>query len=130
KYVIIETDWITGFTYGTLFSLVFVMLVPLIPKYRRIIGTEFSSYRQGCKLLIASEFLTFGANAIYIYAMSLTAVSLVNAIDSFQPFFVLLYAFVVAKYIPEFFKENITPANILKKFLFFGCMVLGVLLVV
>lgn len=130
KYVFTETNWITGFTYGTLFSSIIVGCMLFVPLYRRAILDQWKNYRIYFKYFAAMEFSTFLANVLYTFAVSLTAVTMVHTIGSLQPFFVLLYTFLLKKHAPAFTDTPAPRLGVPTKLFLFTCMVIGVSLVV
>ena len=128
KYIFQEVSWSTGFTWGTLSVLVFSL--PLIFIIRKDIAQQFSIFKAYAHLFIMEEFLSFAGSAAMTFAISLTSVSLVGAIGSFQPLMVLVYALLFGKYFPRAFREDVTGKGIFKKVILFLVMVVGVWMIV
>ena len=129
KYIFTNVNWITGFTWALLFS--FFLLLPLLmlKKTRASIRAQAHVFRKTFHLFALEELLTFGGFAAITYAISVASVTIVNAIGSFQPFFVLLYALIFSRLFPTVFKEKIDRISLLKKMVFFALMISGVILI-
>lgn len=128
KYVVTNVSWSTGFTWGTVFSLLLILPVFLFRKRRREFSTQLPSVWKNLHLFVGESFLTFAGSAAGVFAVSLAPVTLIEGIDSFQPFFVLLYALLFTKFFPKVFKEKISVHAIIKKILLFAIMILGIIL--
>ncbi len=62
-------------------------------------------------------------------AISIGAVTLVNALSSIQPFFVLLFAVLLNQFYPNILKEEVNKSTILIKFFAILLMFIGVILI-
>jgi uncharacterized membrane protein len=129
KYVFTTMSWGTGFTWATLFSFIFALSFLLFPKTRLDIISNIQTFRKNFKLFAFEELLTFAGSAASTLAISLASVTLVSAISSFQPVFVLFYALLLGRFFPKAFKEKLALKNIIKKLLSFVVMVLGVIVI-
>ncbi len=129
KYIFTLMSWGTGFTWATLFSFLFALPLFFITKTRTDIFSQISTFKANFRLFAFEEFLTFGGSAASTFAISLTSVTLVSAISSFQPVVVLIYALVLGRFFPKVFKEDVTAKSILKKTILFILMVLGVIII-
>lgn len=129
KYIFTLMSWGTGFVWATIFSFLFALPLFFITKTRTDIISQIKTFKSNFRLFAFEEFLTFSGSAASTFAISLTSVTLVSAISSFQPVIVLLYALILGPFFPTVFKENITPKSIIKKVILFIMMVFGVILV-
>jgi drug/metabolite transporter (DMT)-like permease len=129
KYLFNIMSWGTGFTWATLFSFLFVLPLIFIKTTRNSIFSQFRTFKANFKLFAFEEFLTFSGSAASTFAISLTSVTLVSAISSFQPVVVLLYALTLGRFFPKVFKEDLTTKNLIKKIILFVIMVLGVIII-
>src|SRR3989344_948631 len=129
KYIFNIMSWGTGFTWATLFSFMFALPLIFIKKTRNGIFSQVKTFKNNFKLFAFEEFLTFSGSAASTFAISLTSVTLVSAVTSFQPIVVLLYALTLGRFFPKFFKEDITTKNLIKKIILFVIMVLGIIII-
>ncbi len=129
KYVFTLMSWGTGFTWATLFSSLFALPLIFIAKTRGDIISQIKTFRANFRLFAFEEFLTFGGSAASTFAISLTSVTIVSAISSFQPVVVLLYALIFGRFFPQVFKEDIATKSLIKKIILFVVMVLGVIII-
>ncbi|MFH1978355.1 MAG: EamA family transporter [Candidatus Aenigmatarchaeota archaeon] len=129
KYVFTIVSWGTGFTWATLFSFLFILPLVFMTKTRHGIKSQIKTFKENFRLFAFEEFLTFSGSAAFTFAISLTSVTLVSAISSFQPVIVLLYALILGRFFPKVFKENITKRSIIRKIILFIVMILGVIII-
>jgi len=128
KYVFISVSWGTGFFWSTLMTVILISLSVLVKNIRLGVMSEWPAFYKNIKIFFLEELLTFGGSAAFTLAISLTSVTLVNAISAFQPFFVLVYAAIFKRYFPRIFKEKLDSMTITKKILLFMVMSIGVVL--
>lgn len=129
KYLFSYTSWATGFSWGVLASVILVLPMLVIKRYREGIISQFSKFKKSFHLFIIEEFLTFGGSGAITLALTLAPVTLVEAVSSFQPIFVLGYAILFSKFKPNVFKEKIDLKNIIKKTILFLIMVIGIVMI-
>ena len=130
KYLFESVSWSTGFVWTTLFSAVIIFSFLLISNIRQDIIKQASNLKRNAPIFAVEELLTFGGSAASTYVISLVSVTLEKSIEAFQPFFVLAYALVLGRFFPQMFHENIERRSLVKKFLLFVIMVVGIVLVV
>lgn len=128
KYLLRFTDFWTIFSYekiGMIFTLIpiiyfgFPDLVSSIKKHgKKVIG-----------FITLSEFIALVGMLFFTIATSLGYVSLVNAVSSIQPFFVLLFAIILSIFYPRILKEEIEKKTIVLKILAIVLMFIGILLI-
>jgi drug/metabolite transporter (DMT)-like permease len=96
----------------------FLTVIPIL--FIKKIRTNFiNSFKKTGKVgflaLIASEIFAISGSISYYIAIYLTHVSVVAAIGSLQPLFVLICAIFLSIFVPKFLKENLNRRNILIK---------------
>ena len=129
KYIFEHASWSTGFFWATISSVVLVLPILFIQKYRTGILSQFSTFKKNFHVLALEEFLTFGGSASTTYAISIAPITLVKGIGSLQPLFVLAYAILFSKWYPQAFKEKLDGNTILKKTFLFIIVIIGILLI-
>src|SRR3989344_1587664 len=130
KYLFENVSWSTGFVWTTFFSSAIASCFLSVPKLRRDIHGQTSDLKRNIPVFAFEEFLTFGGSAASTYAISLVPVTLAKSIGAFQPFFVLIYALIIGKSFPQIFRESADRRTIVKKFMLFAIMVIGIILIV
>jgi uncharacterized membrane protein len=86
----------------------------------------------GRKVIIAmsaSEFITAIGILFNVIAISVGYVTLVNALSSVQPFFVLLFTVLLSVFFPHLLKEDLGKSIISIKILAIALMFVGILLI-
>ncbi len=129
KYIFNNVDWVTGFTWAVVASFILTLPMLLVKISREKIFLQWSSFKNKFHLFTLEELFTFSGTGFSTFATSLAPVTIVKAIDSFQPFFVLLCAIIFARFYPTVFKERIDSKTIIKKTLLFIVMIIGVVLI-
>jgi len=71
--------------------------------------------RRGVSALVIAQCFAVCSSASYYIAISLGPVSMVSAVGSLQPFFVLVYSVFLTIFVPKFLKEDLNKYNILMK---------------
>jgi len=130
KYLFENVSWSTGFVWTTLFSSAIIFCFLLVPKLRKDIRAQTSDLKRNVPIFALEELLTFGGSAASTFAISLVPVTLAKSIGAFQPFFVLIYALILGKSFPHIFRESVDRRSIVKKFMLFAIMVIGIILIV
>lgn len=128
-FVLERTSWSTTVVSTSTFSFLIAMSFLCIPKVRQNISDQVRQLRPVAGLFTLNELLAFGGNVVSPYVISLVPATLAKSIDGFQPFFVLVYAIIFRRYLPGVFRESINRRVIAKKFILFGCMIIGVVMV-
>jgi len=128
KYLLNFADYWTIFSYtriGYIFALVPMFLV----NFRDF----FSVIRKNSKavsVMSLNQTLGVVADLFLTIAVSIGYVTLVNALSSVQPFFVLLLAVVLSTFYPKILKEEIGRSTVMLKLLAIILMFIGALLIV
>ncbi len=81
-------------------------------------------------LIFTSEFFAASATILSFIAISLSPVSLVSALGSLTPFFVLVYTTILTIFLPRLLKEDINKHVIILKFLAVVLIFLGTYLII
>jgi uncharacterized membrane protein len=100
--------------------------IMLIPAYKETMR------RIGCRVLwvqLLNEVGNIGAVVASYAAMSLGPVTLVSALGSLSPLFVLMLAVVISIFLPKILNEEIKGTSVLLKFIAMAIMFVGALLV-
>jgi len=77
-------------------------------------------------ILVGNEALNLAAIFASNYAIMIGSVSLVTALSSTQPLFVLIFAIIMSVYIPKLLKEELTKKVLLQKIIAILLMIAGV----
>lgn len=128
KFVFVSVNWITGFTWPVIFSF-FIAFLLLMPKATRIdIVNNWGVFKRKSHVFATEELTTFLGIAAGTYAVSVAPVTVVKAIMSTEPAFVLLYASLFSHRFPEVFKEEVDRNSVKRKLLIFSIIAIGLLL--
>ncbi len=130
KLAFVSVDWITGFSWPVIFSFGFALPLLLVTAIRNDIVSSWALFRRKFHVFATEELTTFLGIAAGTYAISVAPVTLVKAIVSTEPAFVLLYAVAFRKLYPRVFKEQVDRISIYKKLALFVIMGVGVVLAV
>lgn len=129
------TKYLLGFAdYWTVFGIIrigtFLFLVPvLFKKHSLLWKTPQNRGFFVMGIIICSESVTLAGSLLYNAAAAQAPITLVNALASVQPFFVLLLAILFSIVFPKMLKEEITLNRILTKAAATCMMFIGVILV-
>ncbi len=130
KYIFDSVSWGTGFTWSVIFSFVFALCFWLVPKWRSDIFEKSDAFVHKLPVFLANEFFTFSGSAALTYAVSIGSVTLTQGIESTQPFFVLIYALLLKRFMPKVFKERIDGKSLRRKFFWFVVIIVGIVMAV
>lgn len=128
KYLLDFADFWTVYSYTRMGALVAVL--PFA--YSSVKGLAAATRKNGKKvvaLISVSESINYVAVIFITIATAIGFVSLVSALSSLQPFFVLFFAVLIIKFFPQVFKEEISKATIGQKIIAIILMFVGALLV-
>ena len=123
KFALVGLDWVTVVTWSTVFTTLFAFFIFLLK--RKEILSQLPKFRRKINLFALEEILTFAGSAIGIFTLSIAPVTLVVGVWSLQPVFILVYALLFSKMMPNVFKEKIDRKSVLKKLLMFGLVIIG-----
>ncbi len=128
KYLLRSFDYWTVFGW-TRFSSTLLML-PLFVVYFPELRDTLRDY--GAKVvgvMALDQSIALAANLFVTIAAAAGPITLVNALISTQPFFVLLFALVLSRFVPQLFKEETRRATVVQKLVALALMFAGVLLI-
>jgi len=116
KYVFDQTTFTNGFFWMRAGSLIVAIYLIFLPEVRNGLKDFFT---RNSKLVQSGYFVTQAVNAVGFvlqsFAISLASVSLVNALQGAQYFFVIAFVAIAAKFKPDLLGEKITKGIIVEK---------------
>jgi transporter family protein len=120
--------------FWTVFALIRTgMFLALVPSFCILARNLLRSFKeQGLKIIgfiALNEALALVGSFVLTIAASLGAVTLVNALSTVQPFFVLLFASLLSLFFPKVIKEDVGKKALITKFIAILLMVTGALLI-
>lgn len=130
KKALLEMNWLNFCFYYTILSDVFLFLALLHPKFLKNIKKDLKVFKKNFPLLMLMELIDRAAFLTGIFALSLLPVMVRAGISSTTPIFVLLYSFILYKIFGSRFKEDLQSEEMLKKFICFFFIIIGVVLTV
>jgi uncharacterized membrane protein len=128
KYLLGYADWWSVFFYMRIMT--FLCAIPLIVLNWNSIKELFD--KKGKKpfaFMALSELINICGIMSITIATSLGLVSLISALASVQPFFVLLFASLISIFYPKVFREEIGKGNLWLKVIAIVIMFIGLILV-
>jgi drug/metabolite transporter (DMT)-like permease len=130
KIIFSQVSWGTGYvwTMGISAIMALISLLMLLPNKNT--KPELSSLKKHYPIVLLVGCVSFLGGIGFSYAIFAVTATIARSIDSFQPFFVLLYAVAFKKFFPMAFKEEINFQSLIKKVLLFIATVVGVILTV
>ncbi|MCX6793270.1 MAG: EamA family transporter [Candidatus Falkowbacteria bacterium] len=120
-----ENFWGTAFWEyigGTIFVLFLFFCIPL---YRRQFVGMIKKNKSVISVNFLAEILNIIAKLFANFASLLAPLVLVWVVNSFQPFFVLLYGLILTLLVPKFYRENISKTILIQKVSAIAIIVLG-----
>lgn len=128
KYLLNTNDFWTVFAYIRLSA-----FIALIPVYWFKYPELKLQYRTGglkpIGIITANETLTLLSVILGTAATAIGFVTLVNALSSIQPFFVLIFTIGLSLFYPHILKEELTKSRVILKFIAIILMFIGILLI-
>lgn len=129
KYILNFTDFWTIFSYMRIGA--FFALIPIFCfSFKDLIFAVRDYGKKAIIVISLNEILALVGIILITIAMSRGYVTLVNAISSVQPFFVLLFAVILTIFYPKILKEEIGKSTILLKLIAITLMFVGVILII
>lgn len=128
KYLLRSFDYWSVFGWTRLSST--LLMLPLYFVYFSELRDTLRDY--GAKVvgvMALDESIALAANLFVTIAAAAGPITLVNALISTQPFFVLLFALVLSRFVPHLFREETRRATILQKLAALALIFAGVLLI-
>ncbi len=129
KYLLSFADYWTIFSYTRGIGVVVALLPVIYLNFNDLIGEVKKNGKKAIGIMSASQALTVLGGLFITFATSVGSVTLVNALASIQPFFVLVFALVISVFYPAIFKEDLKKANILIKVVAIILIFIGVILI-
>ncbi len=103
-----------------------ILILPLIGVYRQSLGQLIRNHGgRGITLISANQLVSMAGVLAHVVASSLGPITLVNAITSIQPVFVLLLSIMATSLIPSMFKEVVNPKTLVRKFVAISLIIVG-----
>lgn len=129
KYLLNFADYWTIFSYTRGIGAMIALLPVIYLNFNDLIGEVKKNGKKTIGLMSVSETLNVSGGLFITLAISVGSVTLVNALASVQPFFVLLFALIISIFYPAIFKEDIKKANIFIKVIAIILIFIGVILI-
>ncbi len=129
KYILDFADSWTAFSY-----LRIGMFAASIPFLCRFSGDSFLvAGKHGIRIIvamIASSIITLAGLLVYTVAIGRGSVTLVTALSSVQPFFVLFFVVILSVYRPQVLKEELGKSILIRKFLAIALIFIGAMCII
>ena len=128
KYLLNYTDFWTVFALTRIGT--FLSLLPIVfTNFPDLVSVARKFGNKPILLLFINESLNLIALFLVTVAASIGFITLVNALSSIQPFFVLLFATILSVFYPRILKEEFSKQTVLLKLVAIAIMFLGAWLV-
>ncbi len=129
KYLLDFADFWTIFSYVRIGA--FFALIPIFCfSFKDLISTVREHGKKVIVVISLNEILNLVGVLLITIAMTKGYVTLVNALSSVQPFFVLLIAIILSVFYPKILKEEIGKSAVLLKLIAITLMFVGVILII
>jgi len=129
KYLLDFADFLTIFSYIRIGA--FFALIPIFCfSFKDLISTVREHGKKVIIVISLNEILNLVGVLLITIAMTKGYVTLVNALSSVQPFFVLLFAVILSIFYPKILKEEIGKSAVLLKLIAITLMFIGVILII
>jgi len=129
KYLLDFVDFWTIFSYIRIGA--FFALIPIFCfSFKDLISTVREHGKKTVILISLNEVFALFAVILITIAMTKGYVTLVNALSSIQPFFVLSIAVILSVFYPKILKEEIDKKTVLIKLIAITLMFVGVILII
>lgn len=129
KYLLNFTDFWTIFSY-TRIGAIFALIPIFYLNFHKLLSTVKRHGKKVVGVISANESLNMTGVLLITIAASVGYVTLVNALASVQPFFVLLFAVILSMFYPKILKEEIGRSTIILKLVAIIMMFAGAMLIV
>lgn len=128
KYLLTSTDYWSVFALTRL--VMSVVAIPLFFRHSRDLTHTLKKHSwKVAGVMALDQYIALSAILILFKAASGGPISLVMALSSVQPFFVLLFAVLLSLFWPQLIKEEIARSTVLQKLAAIALMFIGVLLI-
>lgn len=129
KYLLDFADFWTIFSYVRIGA--FFALIPIFCfSFKDLISTVREHGKKVIVVISLNEILNLVGVLLITIATAIGYVTLVNALSSVQPFFVLLFAVILSIFYPKILKEEIDKKTVLIKLIAITLMFVGVILII
>jgi drug/metabolite transporter (DMT)-like permease len=116
KYIFTEQGFVSGFVWSRLGLAITSALILLVPRWRRLILSSKRRVTAGLSFSFIFNKFMAGVGSLLIHlAISMTSVSLVNAMQGTQYVFLFLFSIIISMKYPQLLKENIDRKTIIQK---------------
>lgn len=123
-------SWGTSVTWTTILDFLISLALIFTPKNYSDFKISIKRIKSFAGLLLFNQFLTWGGEALGLYALYFIPVSVFEGISSTQPIFVLIIALLFTSKKSDFFKEFTDKKNLIKKIVLFVLMTIGTIMVI
>ena len=131
KYTInADGNWINKLVYPPIFTTLLPCLLLFSSKYRKLIAEKTAIFKSKIFVFLSMELFSFIALAVMFYILPHISAVLKTSISSTMPIFILLTQIVLNKFFGIVTIENLTKFEIIKKFVLFILMSVGVYYVI
>lgn len=128
KYTLESVDWVSGFFYVTIFSLLGFAIIAIIKN--KEVQKQFNTFKTNFKLVLFNSSVAFISNLSSVIAFSLAPITLVKGIFATQPFFVIIFTYFLSKYFKTNYREKMDRGNLIKKLVIFTVMLVALIFVI
>lgn len=128
KHLLSFADFWTVFSYVRI-GAVIAMIPVVYLNFSDLMATVKKHGKKVVGILTVNESLNVLGVIFVTFAVSTGYVTLVNALTSIQPFFVLLFAFVLSVFYPKILKEGVGKSAVMLKLIAIVLMFIGALLI-
>ncbi len=130
KKIFEQMDWVSVAFYTAILFNFFIALFLLHTTTRRDIVGSFNTFIKNWKVFFLLEVADRAGFLTSLVAVSLLPVMVQKGISASQPIFVLALGYILYKIFGNRFKEDITPKQLIKKFVCFTFIIAGILLTI
>ena len=128
KYLLNFSDFWTIFAYTRIGT--FISTIPILYfNFPDLLSTVKKHGQKVIGLMSLGNLLVTVGGLLVIIAMTTGYVTLINALSSLEPFFVLFFAVILSIFFPKFLKEEIRKSTILIKLLAITLVFVGAILI-
>lgn len=115
KYIYIQTDFWLGFIWTRIGSAAMALMILFVPKWLKQIQKTPARIETKTGIgYIGTRIISAGAILVLNYAISLSSVTLVNALQGVQYIFLIILALILAKKLPNLFVEEFKSQRVQK----------------
>lgn len=130
KHIFNHVGWATGFFWTQIVAFLSITVFLIVSNRSADVIGQVINLKKGLWVFTLERLLSVGGDIAGTYAISLVPVTFGKSVDSTQPIFVLLYAFLLKKIFPNLFREQTDQKSVVKKSMLFAVTFIGIVLVV